>query len=64
MIWTAITICFSFLTDRHYCAAYCAHYFQTSIVSRYAQDHFGPEYRQTVGLDFFSKPLELPGFLF
>jgi Ras-related protein Rab-28 len=34
---------------------------KTSIVSRYAQDHFDNDYRQTVGVDFFSKSLELPG---
>ncbi len=34
---------------------------KTSIISRYAQDHFGADYRQTVGVDFFSKSLELPG---
>lgn len=34
---------------------------KTSIINRYAQQSFGKEYRQTVGLDFFSKRLTLPG---
>lgn len=34
---------------------------QTSLVNRYCQDGFGKEYRQTVGLDFYLKRLQLPG---
>eukprot|EP00049_Salpingoeca_infusionum_P001111 m.45214 g.45214 ORF g.45214 m.45214 type:complete len:237 (+) comp10872_c0_seq1:328-1038(+) len=34
---------------------------KTSIISRYCQDGFGPEYTQTVGLDFFMKRIEMPG---
>eukprot|EP00041_Stephanoeca_diplocostata_P005270 m.59095 g.59095 ORF g.59095 m.59095 type:complete len:231 (-) comp15674_c0_seq4:232-924(-) len=34
---------------------------KTSIVSRYAQESFGKQYQQTVGLDWFSKRIDLPG---
>ncbi len=34
---------------------------KTSLCSRYAQDNFGKQYKQTIGLDFFSKRLMLPG---
>ena len=34
---------------------------KTSIVNRYAQESFGKQYRQTVGLDWYSKRVDLPG---
>lgn len=34
---------------------------KTSLARRFAQDEFGPEYKQTIGLDFLLKRLELPG---
>lgn len=34
---------------------------KTSICTRYAQEQFGKNYRQTVGLDFFMKRISLPG---
>ena len=34
---------------------------QTSIALRYVQEQFGKAYRQTVGLDFFTRSLELGG---
>lgn len=34
---------------------------KTSIINRYAQESFGAAYRQTIGLDWYSKRLDLPG---
>merc|ERR1712093_229890 len=34
---------------------------KTSIVNRFCKDHFANSYKQTIGLDFFMKRLELPG---
>merc|ERR1712178_80873 len=34
---------------------------KTSIVNRFRKDHFAASYKQTIGLDFFMKRLELPG---
>lgn len=34
---------------------------KTSLATRYSQDQFGKQYRQTVGLDFFLKRIVLPG---
>ncbi|KHN77951.1 Ras-related protein Rab-28 [Toxocara canis] len=34
---------------------------KTSLCMRFAQDNFGRQYQQTVGLDFFSRRLLLPG---
>ncbi|KAK3582756.1 hypothetical protein CHS0354_015280 [Potamilus streckersoni] len=34
---------------------------KTSLASRYAQEQFGKQYRQTIGLDFFLKRVVLPG---
>ncbi|CAG9535112.1 unnamed protein product [Cercopithifilaria johnstoni] len=34
---------------------------KTSLCVRFAQDNFGRQYQQTVGLDFFTKRLTLPG---
>ena len=34
---------------------------KTCIVTRFAQNHFGKTYQQTIGLDFFLKRLVLPG---
>lgn len=37
--------------------------FQTSIATRYSQEQFGKQYKQTVGLDFFLKRIVLPGIV-
>ncbi|EFO21350.1 small GTP binding protein RAB28 [Loa loa] len=34
---------------------------KTSLCARFAQDNFGRQYQQTVGLDFFTRRLTLPG---
>lgn len=34
---------------------------KTSIINRYAQESFGAAYRQTIGLDWYTKRLDLPG---
>lgn len=34
---------------------------KTSLIRRFAQDDFGGEYKQTIGLDFSHKRVELPG---
>ena len=36
---------------------------KTSIIRRFTQDHFDPEqkYKQTIGLDFFMKQIDLSG---
>ena len=34
---------------------------KTSLIHRYCQDGFAQSYKQTIGLDFFSKKLTLPG---
>lgn len=34
---------------------------KTSLIRRFVDDSFGETYKQTVGVDFFSKRLELPG---
>lgn len=34
---------------------------KTSIATRFSQNHFGKNYQQTVGLDFFMKRITLPG---
>lgn len=34
---------------------------KTSIATRYSQEQFGKQYKQTVGLDFFLKRIVLPG---
>ena len=31
------------------------------MATRYAQDLFGPDYRQTLGVDFFMKLIDLTG---
>ena len=33
---------------------------KTSLISRFCQDQFARSYKQTIGLDFFVKRLELP----
>ena len=35
--------------------------FQTSLTTRYSQEQFGKQYKQTIGLDFFLKRIVLPG---
>lgn len=35
--------------------------FQTSLATRFAQEAFGKQYKQTIGLDFFLKRISLPG---
>ncbi len=35
--------------------------FQTSLCTRYSQEQFGKQYKQTIGLDFFLKRIVLPG---
>lgn len=32
-----------------------------SIVNRFCKDHFASSYKQTIGLDFFMKHIQLPG---
>ena len=34
---------------------------KTSMATRYTSDYFGKSYKQTIGLDFFTKKLTLPG---
>lgn len=34
---------------------------KTSLIRRFIDDSFGPVYKQTIGVDFFSKRLSLPG---
>jgi len=34
---------------------------KTSLATRFSQDHFAKQYKQTIGLDFFVKRLVLPG---
>ena len=34
---------------------------KTSICTRFCQDHYGKEYKQTIGLDFFLKRIQFPG---
>ncbi|NWS41447.1 RAB28 protein, partial [Probosciger aterrimus] len=36
---------------------------KTSLATRFAQETFGKQYRQTIGLDFFLKRIILPGNL-
>ena len=36
---------------------------KTSLISRFCQDQFARSYKQTIGLDFFVKRVELPGNL-
>ena len=34
---------------------------KTSVIMRFCEDHFARSYKQTIGVDFFVKRLELPG---
>ena len=34
---------------------------KTSLIMRFCEDHFGKSYKQTIGVDFFVKRIELPG---
>jgi len=34
---------------------------KTSLIMRLCEDHFAKSYKQTIGVDFFVKRLELPG---
>jgi GTPase SAR1 family protein len=34
---------------------------KTSIIMRFCEDHFARSYKQTIGVDFFVKRLEMPG---
>lgn len=34
---------------------------KTSLATRFTEDHFGKNYKQTIGLDFMVKRLVLPG---
>lgn len=36
---------------------------KTSIVTRFSQNHFGRNYQQTIGLDFFMKRMTIPGIV-
>ena len=33
---------------------------KTSLIMRFCEDHFGKSYKQTIGVDFFVKRIELP----
>ncbi|RNF02976.1 small GTP-binding protein Rab28 [Trypanosoma conorhini] len=35
---------------------------KTSLIKRYCEDGFGQSYKQTIGLDFYSKKVDVPGF--
>uniref|UniRef100_A0A8C7Y0D2 RAB28, member RAS onco family n=1 Tax=Oryzias sinensis TaxID=183150 RepID=A0A8C7Y0D2_9TELE len=35
---------------------------KTSLATRFAQESFGKQYKQTIGLDFFLKRISLPGY--
>uniref|UniRef100_A0A8C6NIK0 Ras-related protein Rab-28 n=1 Tax=Nothobranchius furzeri TaxID=105023 RepID=A0A8C6NIK0_NOTFU len=43
--------------------SFCHSFFQTSLATRFAQEAFGKQYKQTIGLDFFLKRISLPGNL-
>ena len=34
---------------------------QTSLTTRYAQEQFGKQYKQTIGVDWFLKRIVMPG---
>ena len=34
---------------------------KTSLIMRFCEDHFARSYKQTIGVDFFVKRIELPG---
>jgi GTPase SAR1 family protein len=34
---------------------------KTSLIMRFCEDFFGRQYKQTIGVDFFVKRLEMPG---
>ena len=34
---------------------------KTSIINRFCEDYFAKSYKQTIGVDFFVKRIELPG---
>ena len=34
---------------------------KTSLIMRFCDDYFGKSYKQTIGVDFFVKRMELPG---
>jgi len=37
---------------------------KTSIIMRFCEDYFARSYKQTIGVDFFVKRLEMPGNVF
>lgn len=37
---------------------------KTSIIMRFCEDYFAKSYKQTIGVDFFVKRLEMPGNLY
>ena len=34
---------------------------KTSVIMRFCEDYFARQYKQTIGVDFFVKRLEMPG---
>ena len=34
---------------------------KTSVIMRFCEDYFGRSYKQTIGVDFYVKRLEMPG---
>lgn len=34
---------------------------KTSVIMRFCEDHFARSYKQTIGVDFFVRRLEMPG---
>ena len=54
IFWPSITWMYMNYPTRHFL-------FQTSLCTRYSQEQFGKQYKQTIGLDFFLKRIVLPG---
>ena len=37
---------------------------KTSVINRFCEDYFAKSYKQTIGVDFYVKRLELPGSVY